>query len=168
MRRVLDLRIVRWELKLAYVVGALVVSFALSAVLRGVGLPALVVALVGVGVDLAAILLGARIFRGRGEPIGPPRERWRMTARPRLSTVLGIVFLVASIWLALGFVFEFLGVYGSVPMQWNVIAAGVATIIEFAVIGALYLRSGARLRSLGVPPKEPKEPKFKPTVRIRP
>jgi len=165
MRRLLDLRIVRWELKLAYVIGAYAISVAIYWSLRLIGLPYLVVALVGVGVDLAAILLGARVFRGRGEPVGPPRERWRMTARPRLSTVLGIVFVVSSAFMVLGLALAVLGVSVEPSDAAETIVGGAIGAVEYGLIGALYLRSAIRLRSLGVPPKEPK---FTPTVRIRP
>ncbi len=165
MRRLLDLRIVRWELKLAYVVGAYAIGLAIYWSLRLIGLPYGVVGLVGVGVDLAAILLGARIFRGRGEPIEPPRERWRMTARPRLSTVLGVVFVVNSAFMVLGLVLAALGVSVEPSDAAERIVGSAIGAVEYALIAALYLRSAARLRSLGVPPKEPK---FTPTVRIRP
>jgi hypothetical protein len=165
MRRVLDLRIVRWELKLAYVIGAYAIGLAIYWTLRLVGLPHVMVGLVGVGVDLAAILLGARIFRGRGEPIGPPRERWRMTARPRLSTALGIVFVVSSAFMVLGFVLAVLGVSVEPSDPAEQIVGSATAALEYGLIGALYLRSAARLRRFGVPAKEPT---FTPTVRIRP
>jgi hypothetical protein len=38
-------------------------------------------------------------------------------------------------------------------------------LAEFGVIAALYLNSAVRLQRLGVPPREPK---FKPTLRITP
>ena len=167
MRRVLDLRIVRWQLKLAYVVGAYALGLAMYWSLRLAGVPWLVVGLIGFGVDLAAILLGARIFRGKGEPIEPPRARWRMTARPLLSRVLGILFVVASAFVASGLVLDALGVTVAVdaPFGAETIAIGVTSVVEYGVIGALYLRSAVLLRRLGVPPKEPR---FRPTVRIRP
>ena len=98
MRRILDVRIVRWELKAAYVVAAYLVGFAIASLLRATELPDVVVGVVTSVVDLTAILLGARVFRGRGEAIEPPRRWWRMTARPTLSWVLGILFL--ALWIA--------------------------------------------------------------------
>lgn len=165
MRRVLDLRIVRWQLKLAYVVGAYAIGLAIHWSLRLTGVPWLVVGLIGFGVDLAAILLGARIFRGKGEPIEPPRAPWRMTARPRLSRVLGILFVVFSAMLVLGLVLAALGVTAQAPDTAETIVGSVIGLVEYGLIGALYLRSAVRLRRLGVPPNEPK---FRRTVRIRP
>ncbi|MGW4928043.1 hypothetical protein ACWEOH_02740 [Agromyces sp. NPDC004153] len=168
MRRLLDLRIVRWELKLAYIVGVLLLGFLIAWLLRSVGVPEVAITLVLVGVDLVALLLGARIFRGRGEAIEPSRPPWRMTARPRLSRVLGIIFIVLSAETAVRLLLDALGADADRPLTVEMLVIGAIGVIEFAVFGALYLRSAARLQRLGVPPKEPKAPKFKPTVRIRP
>ncbi len=116
-------------------------------------------------VDLVAILLGARIFRGRGEPVQPPRRWWRMTARPRLSWVLGILFLVLSVSGAIGLVLGAFGVGDTIPASAGGVASTVIVVLESGVIAALYLNSAVRLRRLGVPPPEPK---FRPTVRLKP
>ena len=165
MRRILDVRIVRWELKAAYVVAAYLLGFAIASLLRAAELPDVVVGVVTSVVDLTAILLGARVFRGRGEAIEPPRRWWRMTARPTLSWVLGILFL--ALWIAglLGVAFDTLGVGGAAPMAADDLALTIVVMIEYGVIGALYLNSAVRLQRLGVPPREPK---FKPTLRIAP
>ena len=165
MRRILDVRIVRWELKAAYVVAAYLVGFAIASLLRAVELPDVVVGLVTAAVDLTAILLGARVFRGRGEAVEPPRRWWRMTARPTLSWVLGILFL--ALWIAgvLGVAFDTLGVGGAAPMAADDLALTIVVMIEYGMIAALYLNSAVRLQRLGVPPREPK---FKPTLRIAP
>ena len=165
MRRILDVRIVRWELKAAYVVAAYLLGFAIASLLRATELPDVVVGVVTSVVDLTAILLGARVFRGRGEAIEPPRRWWRMTARPTLSWVLGILFL--ALWIAglLGVAFDTLGVGGAAPMAADDLALTIVVMIEYGVVGALYLNSAVRLQRLGVPPREPK---FKPTLRIAP
>jgi hypothetical protein len=108
MRRILDVRIVRWELKAAYVVAAYLLGFAIGSLLRAAELADVIVGLVAAAIDLTAILLGARVFRGRGEAIEPPRRWWRMTARPTLSWVLGILFL--ALWVA--------GSSASPPTRW--------------------------------------------------
>ena len=165
MRRILDVRIVRWELKAAYVVAAYLLGFAIASLVRATELPDVVVGVVTSVVDLTAILLGARVFRGRGEAIESPRRWWRMTARPTLSWVLGILFL--ALWIAglLGVAFDTLGVGGAAPMAADDLALTIVVMIEYGVIGALYLNSAVRLQRLGVPPREPK---FKPTLRIAP
>ena len=45
------------------------------------------------------------------------------------------------------------------------LALTIVVMIEYGVIAALYLNSAVRLQRLGVPPREPK---FKPTLRIAP
>lgn len=163
MRRLLDVRIRRWELKLAYVVVALLGAFVIANILSAAGLPDLLVPFIVTVFDFAAILYGARVFRGQGEPIEPPRAWWRMTARPRLSWVLGTTFIVYSLLLALGQMLDTLGVTGR-PFTPDWIVINLLGIAEFAAFGALYLNSAIRLRRMGVPPKEPK---FRPAVRIR-
>jgi hypothetical protein len=92
----LDIRIVSWYFKLAYVVGVWLVGFPVFALFNILRLP-LVGNLASTAVTLAGIVLGARVFRGRDEPVTPRRPWWQMTARPLLSRVLGIIFLMTVI-----------------------------------------------------------------------
>lgn len=162
MRRILDLRITRWQWKLLYVLGVLLSVFLLAAAMRAIGVPELAVSIVGSVLDLAALLLGARIFRGRGEPIGPPRPWWRMSARPTLSWWLGVLFLVWAGALVISPVIP-------APTEAAAVEVSITIIggIEFVVIAALYLNSAVRLGRMPLPPREPKEPKFRPTIRLK-
>jgi hypothetical protein len=166
VRRVLDIRIVRWELKLAYVVAAIVMIFTFAALLRAWGVPEIGVFLLGTLLDVAALLFGARTFRGRGEAIEPRRAWWRMTARSTLSRSLGILFLVPALY---GLVILVLGAF-DVPALQPTMDAGssaLARLLAFLENGGfafLYLNSAVRLKRLGVPPKEPK---FRPTLRLK-
>lgn len=164
MRRILDIRIVRWELKLLFVVGALVIGFPISAVLYAVGVAPLAVGVVNTVVGMALLLLGARIFRGRGEAVEPPRPWWRMTARPTLSRRLGILFLVLAVWLAAGLILVVVGV-ASTGWTADDIVIAVSGVLEFAGVAYLYLNSAARLKRMGVPAKDLK---FRPTVSLKP
>ncbi|WP_448809134.1 hypothetical protein [Agromyces bauzanensis] len=159
-RRVLDLRITRWELKLFYVLGVLLAGFLLAAAMRAIGVPDLAVSIAGAVIDLALLLLGARIFRGRGEPVDPPRAWWRMTARPKLSRWLGGIFLVLAISIPISALLGTPADRAAVDIPITIIGT-----LEFAVLAGLYLNSAIRLRRLPVPPKEPK---FRPTVRLKP
>jgi uncharacterized membrane protein len=166
MRRVLDLRIIRWELKLAYVVGVLVVGwFPIGAVMYALGAAPLAVGIVSTIVEMAAFLVAARIFRGKGEAVAPPRAWWRMTARPALSRRLGILFLVLSVLGAAGVVLEAMGIPEPLPTRSNpqTVVITVIGVLQFAAIAFLYLNSAVRLKRLGVPPKEPK---FRSTVKL--
>jgi hypothetical protein len=166
VRRLLDVRIVRWELKLVSVVGAMVAGFAIPWLLRALGTMELPVIVIGFFFDLAAILLGARVFRGRGEAIDPPRPWWRMTARPTLSRRLGILFLVLTVWTAVGTILATIGVPspGSMVADGAAVVAGLIGVLEFGGIAALYLNSAVRLKRLGVPAKDPK---FRPTINLK-
>jgi hypothetical protein len=166
VRRILGIRIVRWELKLVYVVGAIVAGFAIAWLLRALGAMEASVIVITFCFDLAAILLGARVFRGRGEAIEPPRPWWRMTARPTLSRRLGILFLVLTVLTVMDIVLAAIGVSPTRPALADGVAVAVAIVgvLEFGVIAALYLNSAVRLKRLGVPAKDPK---FRPTIKLK-
>ena len=166
MRRILDIRIVRWELKLVYVVGAIVAGFAIAWLLRALGAMEVSVIVITFFFDLAAILLGARVFRGRGEAIEPPRPWWRMTARPTLSRRLGILFLVLTVVAATDIVLAAIGVSPRRPAVADgaMVIGALTGVLEFGVIAALYLNSAVRLKRLGVPAKDPK---FRPTIKLK-
>lgn len=166
MRRILDFRIVRWELKLAYVVAAIVMIFAITALLGALDVAEMAVFLLGTLLDFTALLFGARVFRGRGEAIEPPRPWWRMTARPTLSRRLGILFLVLALVALAGLVLAAFGM----PEPGPTVPIGFPGFVELLVLlqyggfAFLYLNSAIRLKRLGVPPKEPK---FRPTVNLK-
>ena len=169
MRRLLDIRIIRWELKLVYVVGVIVLSFLLGAVLDSVD-EIVVVASRSV-FEVAALLFGARVFRGRGEAVEPPRPWWRMTARPTLSRRLGILFAVLAAGSVVVLILTAVGVYESLPQTptSDLIAIYVTAALENGGFAYVYLNSAVRLQRAGVPPKAPKPPKppkFRPTVKL--
>ena len=139
MRRILDLRIVRWQFKLVYAVGAYFAVFAIGSLIGAVGAPEFVVVPLTFILDLAAVLLGARIFRGSGEAIEPARAWWRMTARPRLSRNLGVILLVFAVMSVISLVFQFGAGEGS--------AIRVVASIQAAVFAALYLNCRRRTPS---------------------
>jgi hypothetical protein len=156
MRRVLDVRITRWEMKLAYVIAVIAVGWGLAALLRVLNLGEPAVLIVATLVDVVGLLLGARVFRGRGEAIEPPRPWWRMTARPRLSRNLGVVFIVLAAVMLGGITLAILDVSGSPSTRAWTIFVGTLSVIEFGAFAYLYLNSAARLKQLGVPAEVPK------------
>ena len=161
MRRILDLRIVRWQFKLVYAVGAYFAVFAIGSLIGAVGAvgaPEFVVVPLTFVLDLAAVLLGARIFRGSGEAVEPARAWWRMTARPPLSRNLGVILLVFTVMSVISLAFQFGAGEGR--------AIGVVASIQAAVFAALYLNSAIRLTRLGVPPKPPKPLTFRPAIKL--
>jgi hypothetical protein len=164
--RILDIRIVRWELKLVYVVGAIVTGFAIAWLMRALGAMEVSVIVITFFFDLAAILLGARVFRGRGEAIEPPRPWWRMTARPTLSRRLGILFLVLTVLTVMDIVLSAIGVSPRRPAVADgaMVVVAITGVLEFGVIAALYLNSAVRLKRLGVPANDPK---FRPTIKLK-
>ena len=167
----LAIRIVRWYLKLAYAVGAYlvayVIGFPIGWVLGTVGSPPLVLYVVSATMTIAGFMLGARIFRGRGEAVEPPRAWWRMTARPRLSERLGAVFVILTAVSAIGTIVAAARVPLGRPGADDAtgVADWVIATLLYGVLAYLYINSTVRLRRLGVPPAEPK---FRPTIRVRP
>jgi hypothetical protein len=155
MRRLRQVRIVRWELKLAYAAGAWIIGSPIAWLLAWFGAPDAVLVLAGSVVTLAGFVVGARIFRGRGEPIEPPRPWWRMTARPTLSRRLGILFAVLAALSVMTLLLRAAGV-SAAPGSTGPFETVVVTI-ETGILAYLYLNSATRLRS--IPP--PVEPSFR-------
>ena len=156
------LRIWDWRLKLLYIVLAYGLGWAVSpltqlihdtGVLQGI-------------VNLAAILLGARIFRGSGEQIDAPRAWWRMTSRPTMSRRLGILATVFGALLVVDIPLLYLArlVPRTHPVRpltpWDGIGLGIAAL-QLAVIAYLYLRSARRLGW-----REAPAPKIAPPISL--
>ena len=153
-------RIVRWELKVLYIVVAWIVGYAIADLLRRLGTPGVALEIVNTLVSFAAFALAVRIFRGRDEPIDPPRAWWRMTAWPTLSRRLGILFVVLG---ALTVVSTVLGVVGVNPLPSSAtVGLMVGAVLQFAVLAFLYLNSAARMARLGIAKPE----RLRPTIRL--
>jgi hypothetical protein len=157
MQRILGVRIVRWYSKFLYVVGALLVGHAVDALLDALHTPGLVSGLLNAAVTLASVILGARLFRGRDEPVEPPRAWWRMTARPRLSRVLGIIAAIDSASIVLISISAALGGERSVQLldRLTYEEAAINAVLG-AIIAFLYLNSAVRQGKLPVSAREPK------------
>ncbi|MBM7829818.1 hypothetical protein JOE59_000523 [Agromyces cerinus] len=160
MGRAPAFRIVRWELKVLYIVVAWIVAYAFTDLLRELGTPAVALEVVNTLVNLAAFAFAVRIFRGQGEPIDPPRAWWRMTAWPTLSRRLGILFVAFAVLMALSTVLSAFGV-GELPAGGSV-GLGVGVTLQFALVGFLYLNSAVRLARLGIAKPE----RLRPTIRL--
>lgn len=90
-------RITTWWGKAIYVIGTVFVvprAFAWVSLFRGI--PGLIFLVISLLYPFAILLFGARIFRGKGEPIEARRPWWQMTARQKLSRRLGIFFAVLT------------------------------------------------------------------------
>lgn len=165
MQRVLDIRITQWYLKLLYVVGAWLVGFPTQSLLTALNAPAQVGSLLSPAITMASVLVGARLFRGRGEPVAPRRPWWKMTAGPLLSRVLGIVFvlfLASTLFLVIT---ATIGVDESVQSlgRMTILDAALSVVLS-AVLAFLYLNSAVRLAKLPAPIREPK---FKPRLKLK-
>lgn len=150
MRRLLDLRIVRWELKTLYIVVAWIVGFVVAELLRTLGAPVVVVELANILTTFAPFALAVRIFRGRDEPVEPPRAWWRMTAWPALSRRLGILFAVLAAFGVLVLLLAAAGVAVYQPTADGGVATLVSGCVQFAVLAFLYLNSAIRMSRLGI------------------
>jgi hypothetical protein len=109
--------------------------------------------------SLAAVAFGARVFRGAGESVEPPRAWWRMTARPRAGFVIA-----AAHFLLLGVA----AMQASGKNGGGVLALeAIVNFVGFSVLGAAYLHSSIRLLREPIPPRPPKPLKFGASVRVR-
>lgn len=145
MRRILDLRIVRWELKLLYVAAAYGILYPIRALLFAAGVVPFLVSLVDAVVTIGLFLLGARVFRGAGEPVAPPRAWWRMTAWPVLSRNLGIIFAFGALS-----VIVYAVRLAQTDVAWYSLVDTIISIVPIAVIAFLYLNSAVRMKRLGI------------------
>lgn len=163
MQRIFDVRITKWYFKLLYVVGVWLVP--VQALLSALNAPALVGSLLNAAITFASVLVGARVFRGRGEPVAPRRPWWKMTARPLLSRVLGIIFVLAVASTLLLFITAALGADRSAKALARItIPETVFDIVLEAVLAFLYLNSAVRLARMPVPDRETK---FKPPLKLK-
>ncbi|MEO7018132.1 MAG: hypothetical protein ABI067_16590 [Leifsonia sp.] len=104
--------------------------------------------IVSLFLSLAACLAGARMFRGKDEPVDPPRQWWRMTSRPTLARRLGILFLVlavARVISALATVFGWFGPSRSESADWTLLSE-ILDVIQLGFLAFLYLNSAVRLK----------------------
>ena len=164
MRRLLDLRIVRWELKTLYIVVAWIVGFVVAGLLRSLGSPTVVLESANALTTFVPFALAVRIFRGRDEPVEPPRAWWRMTAWPTLSRRLGILFAVLAACGVLGLVLAAAGVAAYQPTVEGGIATIVSGTVQVVVLAFLYLNSAIRMSRLGV--AKPERLRFTGTTKL--
>ena len=162
MRRLLDLRILRWQIKLAYAAGVWLVGYPIAAGLSALELPQSAITLFATSVPtLAGILLGARIFRGKGEPIAPPRPLWQLTARPTLSGRLGIVFAVSAVLSVPAIVRDAIEIQAADGLD-NLLTS-IQLVVFLGLLAVLYRRSAVQLKRAGV---QPLAPEFRSTVKL--
>ncbi|NEN05829.1 hypothetical protein G3T36_08080 [Diaminobutyricibacter tongyongensis] len=144
MNRWYPFRITTWWGKLLYVFGFWLVFSSLigGALLNWTGIDDPGYQIYSLITVLGAYLIGARIFRGRGENPALPRPWWQMTARPKLSRRLGIVFVVLTALSVIMLVVDLLrvgpGPFAPVNDAFSVIVSGI--------LAYLYLNSAARLK----------------------
>ncbi|MCA0217082.1 MAG: hypothetical protein LCH43_06975 [Actinobacteria bacterium] len=153
LTRLLSVRIVRWELKLAYIVGTWLAGWIPLTLFDAIGAPALVSIVFNFALNAVIFYYATRVFRGKGEPLEPERQWWRMTAWRPLSLRLGILFLAAGLISVPGIVFGALGLpYGRLIgtwLDWTEVSA------IYSTLAYLYLNSATRLKRAGIQRPEP-------------
>jgi hypothetical protein len=126
-------RIARTSGKVVYVLGGGFVAIALTFA-GAFLLPRLAEVVVGAAIEALFYLIAVRSFRGRNEPVHPPRAWWRMTALPRAGFVLGGL-------LALDTAFHVLAATSDHSSALNT----VLTVIVEGGLSVLYISSSIRL-----------------------
>ena len=159
VQRLLSVRIVNVWAKVAYVVAFVLIGLLL---LRFVPLIGGVLQDV---VQLAAIVYGSRVFRGRGELIEQPRPWWRMTAWPTASGWIGFSAVAGLLFNPLGHALTMVGVD---RFAWKGSAVGLVSVAVFwAIVALLYLNSWDWLRRFNYS-RPPKLPASDPDALARP
>ncbi|MDN4641658.1 hypothetical protein QCD70_15505 [Agreia sp. PsM10] len=167
MHRILDLRITRWPIKLAYIVVVCLIRYPFLALLSAVGLHPLAVNIIDSIVLLAVIFLATRIFRGAGEPVTPARPWWQMTAWPKLSRRLGILLLVGTAFTLVFVVLTVTGVIEESASNRLTLGEWIASLVFNVIVCAFYLNSAIRQTRGGVTrPVSPAAPTFKPWSKL--
>jgi len=147
-------RITTWWGKLLYAVGAWCAAGLFNRAIRAVGGDSVVLAVLSGVLLVAIVVVGARLFRGADELRDPPRPRWQMTSRAKLSRRLGILFIALTVWAALGLLAWLLPLTSrEFPHTPVAFANSSATGAVFLILAVLYVRSGRRLRRLEPTPK---------------
>lgn len=160
MQRLLSFRIRRWYFKLLYAAGVWLAGY-LAVSLIDFGVPYGVALGINDVLTLAGIVYGARIFRGIDEPDDPARPWWQMTARRRLSRVIGYLALFAALISVLTLVGAALGQESYIrAVEQQTVSGIIVTAVFYAIVAFLYLNSAARL------PKP--EPRNRPPKLARP
>jgi hypothetical protein len=164
MQRILDIRITRWYLKLAFVVAAWLVGFPFIALFNAMNAPSWVGNIADSLLTIGAVVLGARLFRGRGEPVEPRRPWWKFTAWPRLSRVLGIVFACVVVSILISFIAAALGVERAIQsIERITVPDNIVNGVFYSILAFLYLNSASRMKGM-VPPG--REPKLKQRIKL--
>jgi hypothetical protein len=152
-------RIVKWQYKLVFAVVAYGVTRLIGVAIGP--LPAAVGDILGPFLFIAPYLVGARLFRGPDESL-EPRPWWRMTARPALSKVLGILFAAIAGLFTLLFV---LGPVVNAALREQPVATLIGqglSVLSQAVLAFLYLTTYRKLKPLFP------EPEVEPVPEPRP
>ena len=153
VQRLLSVRLTRPAVKVAYV---------LAFVLLGIVLVRFVPVVGGVLrdlVQLAAIWYGSRVFRGRGEPVAPPRPRWKMTAWPKASGWIGALAVLGFASPGILELFHRVNParYSSTYSIPGDLVELISLMLFWAIVAVAYLNSWWRLLGTFPPPKAVRE-----------
>ena len=143
----LRIRKTRW--KVAYFVVGVVLIELLSRFVVSRVLPDPIETEVGQVLAVVLFVGASRTFRGRGEPIVPPRVWWRATARPTASYVIAATFTADAL----------IGVLLAAVQQGN----SVLGLISSALLAAFFFNSAIRLQRF----PQPKVPDPIPLPRFK-
>ncbi|MEY9850508.1 hypothetical protein ABH923_000186 [Leifsonia sp. EB41] len=115
-----------------------------------------------VAADLVAqaLILGfwtcvVRLFRGRGEPVGPPRPWWQMTHRSPACWFLAVLAAAAFVWNVV-WVTTGGGIVPGDPAAWVLLV--VLHLVTSAALVSLLINSAIRLGRESVPQNAADEP----------
>lgn len=133
------LRIVRTRFKVLYFV-AFVAEGLLLRIEIPPATPQTLQAVFGNVIFIAFFFVAVRSFRGRREPVQPPRALWRMTGTVRSAIVLAVFLLLATAGSVVAVATP------SHPLTLGYAIWAVINILENLALAVLYVNSAVRLR----------------------
>ncbi|TAL40779.1 MAG: hypothetical protein EPN91_12365 [Salinibacterium sp.] len=146
MKRLLEVRITRWPVKLAYVLSAYAIGIPFAWLIpdRVLGEP------ISTVLTLVAAWYGTRVFRGHGEPVAPKRAWWRMTAWRRASGWIGGL----SLYGVMSYVYQIAHPASHSGDHSRAFSIGDGmSLLTLAILAFFYLNSWLQLYRIPTPPR---------------
>lgn len=151
MRALLNVRIVRWPMKLLYVIGAYIAGLLIVNLIGFTPIPFVALEVLTYILEVGAVLYGARVFRSWNENVQAPRPWWRMTARRPLSIILGSISVLLTVVVgtavgqALGVVLSASHTAHALTAANSVLRTSAVAVFVYATLAFFYANSALRM-----------------------
>jgi hypothetical protein len=168
MRRLLRVRITRWQYKLLYAISAYTAARLVVWFVSMIGVSWVISEIFSFALNAAFVLYAARVFRGKYEVIAPVRPWWKMTSRAKLSKRVGVLLIVTvALLLLVGVGSLFFHLPRSVVLldSSRSVVELVDAVVFYGGFAYMYLNSAVRLKASETPEVKPNNPNAGLTYR---